>query len=202
MIVSFIGYYLGAIFETPAGFMPVWWIVGYAIFLGLNLLGVELSFKVSLVVTLLALAVLVIFWVSASLSASTARLQHRRRARQGAGRTAGRRRTVHCRSAGTACWRPCPSTVWLFLAIERLPLAAEESHDPKRDMPKACCSGSDLAVSATLITTLNAGIGVTNGTSGARSISGRRSTRCSTGFQGDLRRSRRERAGGDCTWSA
>ncbi len=30
-----------------------------------------------------------------------------------------------------------PFAVWLYLAIEELPLAAEESHDPKGDMPKA-----------------------------------------------------------------
>ena len=34
-------------------------------FVGLNIVGVELSFKVTLVVTLLALACLVVFWVSA-----------------------------------------------------------------------------------------------------------------------------------------
>ena len=37
----------------------------YAVFLALNIVGVELSFKVTLVVTLAALAVLIIFWVSA-----------------------------------------------------------------------------------------------------------------------------------------
>jgi ethanolamine permease len=31
--------------------------------------------------------------------------------------------------------------VWLFLAIEQLPLAAEESADPKRDMPKGIMRG-------------------------------------------------------------
>ena len=29
-----------------------------------------------------------------------------------------------------------PFAVWLFLAIEQLPLAAEESTDPKKDMPQ------------------------------------------------------------------
>src|SRR5262249_40547027 len=34
-----------------------------------------------------------------------------------------------------------PFAVWLFLAIEQLPLAAEESADPKRDMPKGIMAG-------------------------------------------------------------
>jgi ethanolamine permease len=34
-----------------------------------------------------------------------------------------------------------PFAVWLFLAIEQLPLAAEESVDPQRDMPKGIMRG-------------------------------------------------------------
>ena len=34
-----------------------------------------------------------------------------------------------------------PFAVWLFLAIEQLPLAAEESADPRRDMPKGIMLG-------------------------------------------------------------
>ena len=65
VIVFFIGSYMGAIFETPANFQPIWWVLMYAVFLALNIVGVELSFRVTLVVTLAALAVLVIFWISA-----------------------------------------------------------------------------------------------------------------------------------------
>src|SRR5436190_23123051 len=65
VIVYFIGTYMTAIFETPAAYQPVWWIVSYALFLALNLRGVELSFRVSVVVTLGALAVLAIYWLSA-----------------------------------------------------------------------------------------------------------------------------------------
>ena len=36
-----------------------------------------------------------------------------------------------------------PFAVWLFLAIEQLPLAAEESTDPKRDMPKGIMLGNN-----------------------------------------------------------
>ena len=34
-----------------------------------------------------------------------------------------------------------PFAIWFFLAIEELPLAAEESHDPERDIPRATIWG-------------------------------------------------------------
>jgi ethanolamine permease len=53
-----------------------------------------------------------------------------------------------------------PFAVWLFLAIEQLPLAAEESADPKKDMPRALILGmTTLMVSALLTVFLNSGVG-------------------------------------------
>ena len=53
-----------------------------------------------------------------------------------------------------------PFAVWLFLAIEELPLAAEEAVDPKNDMPKGLIFGMfTLIVSALMIMLLNASIG-------------------------------------------
>ena len=65
VIVFFIGSYLTGLFETSDAFQPIWWICGYILFVGLNIIGVELSFKVTVVVTLAALAVLAIFWALA-----------------------------------------------------------------------------------------------------------------------------------------
>ena len=50
VIVYFIGAYLTAIFDTPAAFQPVWWILGYIVFVTLNARGVELSFTVTAIV--------------------------------------------------------------------------------------------------------------------------------------------------------
>ena len=65
VIVYFIGAYLTAIFDTPAAFQPLFWIAGYIIFVAANARGVELSFMVTAMVTLLAIAVLVTFFISA-----------------------------------------------------------------------------------------------------------------------------------------
>src|SRR5436190_15966730 len=61
-IVVGIGGYLGAIFGTPKSFEPVWWLASYAIFVALNVWGVALSFRLSVILAFSALAVLVVFW--------------------------------------------------------------------------------------------------------------------------------------------
>ena len=65
VIVVGIGGYMGAITGSPASFAPIWWLVAYAMFVGLNIWGVELSFKFSVVITFLALGILVVFYVGA-----------------------------------------------------------------------------------------------------------------------------------------
>ena len=112
--------------------------------------GVELSFRVSVIVTLLALAVLAIFWVSA--------MPHFDFARWALNIGVGPDGKPVELAEGDGAFLPfgwngvlarLPFAVWLFLAIEELPLAAEESADPKRDMPKGIISGMvTLIVSA------------------------------------------------------
>jgi ethanolamine permease len=161
VIVFFIGSYLTAIFETPPEFQPLWWVGAYAVFLLLNLLGVELSFRVSVIVTVGALAVLAVYWVSALPYVDI----NRWALNIGVGPDGGKVELPE----GGGTWLPfgwsgvlatLPFAVWLFLAIEQLPLAAEESTDPKNDMPKGLIYGmATLMVSALLIVFLNSGIG-------------------------------------------
>jgi ethanolamine permease len=167
VITFFVGSYMGGIFETGDAFQPVWWIVFYALFLFFNLLGVELSFRVSVIVTLMALAVLVVFWISAIPEFDFSRYA----LNMG---TDANGALVELPDGGGPLlplgWHgvlaAMPFAVWLFLAIEQLPLAAEESHDPKKDMPKGLLLGIlTLCISATLITVLNPSIPVTDGTS-------------------------------------
>ncbi len=69
-----------------------------------------------------------------------------------------------CRSAATAFWPRCRSRSGCSSRSSSLPLAAEESVDPKRDMPKGIMAGMfTLLVSAFLVLTLNpsvTGVGV------------------------------------------
>jgi ethanolamine permease len=158
VIVFFIGSYLSAIFGTDPAFQPVYWVLAYAVFVALNVVGVELSFKVTVTVTIMALAVLAAFYVSVLFS----------------GQFDFSRWALNIGPDGAelpnggGSWLPLgiggiltslPFAVWLFLAIEQLPLAAEESHDPQRDMPKGIIAGiCTLIVSAFLVLFLNSGI--------------------------------------------
>jgi ethanolamine permease len=158
VIVFFIGSYLSAIFGTDPGFQPVYWVLCYALFVALNVFGVELSFKVTVTVTLLALAVLAAFYVSVLFSGQFDFSRWALNIGSDGGELPN----------GGGAWLPygvsgifasLPFAVWLFLAIEQLPLAAEESHDPQRDMPKGIIAGiCTLIVSAFLVLFLNSGI--------------------------------------------
>ena len=161
VIVFFIGSYLTGIFETPPELQPLWWGVSYLVFVLLNWWGVALSFKVSVVVTLMALAVLAVFFVSAIPHVDFSRWA----LNVGVGPDG---KIVELPNGGgpllpfgwSGVFAAMPFAVWLYLAIEELPLAAEESHDPKRDMPKGLLLGiATLIVSAILVMILNASIG-------------------------------------------
>jgi len=161
VIAFFIGSYLTNIFETPKEFQPLWWIGCYIVFVALNWWGVSLSFKISVIVTVMALAVLAVFWISAIPFADFDRW-----ALNIGVDAAGK--LVELPNGGGAFlpmgWggvlASLPFAVWLFLAIEELPLAAEESVDPKVDMPKGLIFGMfTLMFSALMIMLLNASIG-------------------------------------------
>jgi len=149
VIVVGIGGYMGSITEDLFGFdlpAPIWWLILYAIFVGLNMAGVEASFRFSVFICIAALAILVVFWVGA-----LTKLDFQRYAIDAGGG-----------------WFPdgipgifyaIPFAIWFYLAIEELPLAAEESHDPRRDIPRGTIYGLfTLIVAAFLTLFLSSGI--------------------------------------------
>ncbi len=157
VIVSFLATYLAAVFETPPAWLPAYWIAAYVVFVALNVLGVELSFRVTVVITLASLACLAVFWVSALPVADFSR----HALNIGAGADG---RPVELPQGGGpllpfglhGALAALPFAVWLFLAIEQLPLAAEEAREPSRDIPRGIVAGLlTLFVSAGLIVWLN-----------------------------------------------
>ncbi len=57
-------------------------------------------------------------------------------------------------------FKSLPFAIWFYLAIEEVPLAAEESMDPKRDVPKGTIWGMHTLLIVSLLTLfLNTGIG-------------------------------------------
>lgn len=110
--------------------MWVWWIILYSVFILLNSAGSHISFGFALVVAIMSIAILVVFSVMALFS----------------GKLDWASLTNIAPSAGGNAWFPhgaagilyaIPFAVWFFLGIEELPLAAEEAHDPVKDIPRA-----------------------------------------------------------------
>ena len=132
VICYFIGTYLGAIFgpEVPE---IIWWGGTYAVFVALNMVGVALTFRITLVVTLASLAVLIVF-CGAGLSQIDIGRWALDIAADGSLLPSGHGPFLQMDRSGVLA--SLPFAVWLCLAIEELPLAAEETIDPVRDMPK------------------------------------------------------------------
>jgi ethanolamine permease len=144
VVVYFIGTYMTAITGTPDWFQPGWWIIGYVIFVGLNVRGVALSFKVTVIVTLIAIAILIFFLLSALFSGQFDFAKWAMNIGVGPDGAAAELPDGHgpfLPFGIHGVLAALPFAVWLFLAIEQLPLAAEESVDPKRDMPKGIMLG-------------------------------------------------------------
>jgi ethanolamine permease len=153
VIVVGIGGYMDAITSDLFGFsMPlwIWWGIFYVIFVGLNVMGAEISFKFAITITFIALGILAVFYVAAIPNFSWSNL------------------TNIAPEGGGSRWFPfgwagvfpaLPFAIWFYLAIEELPLASEESFDPKRDMPKGIMLGLlTLMVCAFLTLFLNTGV--------------------------------------------
>jgi ethanolamine permease len=164
VVVFFIGAYLTQIFGTPDWFQPGWWIIGYLVFVGLNARGVELSFTVTVVVTLVALAILVLFFVSAIpfIDFGKYALNVGADPATGAAVELPEGHGPFLPFGGYGVLAALPFAVWLFLAIEQLPLAAEEAVDPKRDMPKGIMLGMFTLIAAGfLVLVINPAIPIT-----------------------------------------
>ncbi|BBK42947.1 amino acid ABC transporter permease [Allostella vacuolata] len=128
----------------------VWWAVLYAVFIGLNVHGVVTLFRLAIGLAVVALLALVGFWVRAvphfDLALALDILP----------------------AAGGSTWLPnglvgiawaVPFAVWFYLSIEAVALAAEETRDPARAIPRGFAWGIATLVAAALPTfILNSGV--------------------------------------------
>jgi ethanolamine permease len=150
-IVVFIGGYMGAIFGTSENLAPLWWFGFYLLFVGLNIWGVEASFRFSVFIAFLALAILLGFCVGA--------IPHFDFDTWALNITPDPGASRFLPKGATGILLALPFAIWFYLGIEELPLAAEEAHDPKRDIPRGMIFGiATLIVTSLLVLLLNSGI--------------------------------------------
>jgi ethanolamine permease len=130
----------------------VWFIVSYIIFVGINIRGIVATMRFTVAINIVALGILAFFFVSVLFSGKLDLSLLTNIAPQ-----AGQSSFLPFGFAGI--FPAIPFAIWFYLAIEELPLAAEESHDPKRDIPRAAVWGlTTLVVTAIGIFILNTAI--------------------------------------------
>jgi ethanolamine permease len=149
-----------------------WWAIFYVVFVYINIIGIEATMRFTVAITLLALAILGFFYVAVLVS----------------GEFDPELLTNIPPDEGGSSFLPhgiggifpaLPFAIWFYLAIEELPLAAEESKAPKRDIPRATLWGmTTLVVTAALTLVLNTGV------DGGASVIGVSATPLFDGFKG------------------
>lgn len=151
VIVVGIGGYMDTLIPgVPAW---IWWLLFYVIFVGINIWGTELTFKVALVITVAAVAVLVVFYVGVLFSGAFSWDRVFNIAPEPGG-------SRFLPKGLFGVFAALPFAIWFYLAIEQLPLAAEESHDVVNDMPKALIWGTvTLLILSVFTLVLNSGVG-------------------------------------------
>jgi ethanolamine permease len=113
--------------------------------------GVETSFRFTVAITALALAILAVFWVGALFHLDLGRWAFDVAPADGHG--------AFLPYGWKGVLAALPFAIWFYLAIEELPLAAEEAHTPQRDLPVGLLAGLlTLVVCAFLTLVLAAGI--------------------------------------------
>ncbi|MDM4762686.1 amino acid permease [Galbitalea sp. SE-J8] len=134
---------------------PLWWAILYALFIALNAAGAAISFRFAIVVSVISIAILVVFGIMALASGAFdwGSLWNI---------------PVDESAVGSSGWLPngilpllfaLPFGMWLFLGIEELPLAAEESHNPAKDIPRAgVWARGTLLVTGLIVVFLNTGV--------------------------------------------
>ena len=129
-----------------------WWAVFYIIFVGINIIGIEATMRFTVLINILALGILAFFFIAVIASGKfDASLLTNIKPDPG--------RSSFLPHGLGGIFPAIPFAIWFYLAIEELPLAAEESHDPKRDVPKATIWGiTTLVITGALIFVLNTGV--------------------------------------------
>ncbi len=130
-IATFIGGYVEIL--TGIGGWIVY-LAFYLIFVGIHLYGVGEALKVMFAITAIAVVALVVFVVGMIPQFEVANLLDIE-----ATNAAGASAFLPFGLVGL--WAALPYGIWFFLAIEGVPLAAEETRDPATDMPKGLIAG-------------------------------------------------------------
>src|ERR671913_2315046 len=131
VVATFIGGYM----DTLIGFGgPFVYLLCYLVFVGIHLYGVGEALKVTFAITAIAVVAIAAFILGMIPQFEVANLFDIQ-----ATNAAGASSFLPFGFVGI--WAAFPFAIWFFLAIEGVPLAAEETRDPSTDMPKGLIAG-------------------------------------------------------------
>jgi ethanolamine permease len=137
--------------------LPFWAAIFYVIFVGINIVGIEATMRFTVTITVLSLAVLAFFILAAIFSGKLDFNLWTNIAKDGAEIPGGGGPSLPFGISGI--FKSLPFAIWFFLAIEEVPLAAEESMDPRRDVPKGSVWGMHtLLIAAVLVLVFNSAL--------------------------------------------
>ncbi|MFC5503318.1 amino acid permease [Lysinimonas soli] len=126
---SYLNFALNAFFGWQ---LPGWLVYAllYAVFVVVNWLGAAVGFRLAIIVSIISIAILAIF-VIVSISSGGFQVSNLLATKPDAGQSA---LFPH---GFLPILAVIPFAMWFFLGIEELPLAAEETHNPQRIIPRA-----------------------------------------------------------------
>ncbi|MFJ6096124.1 ethanolamine permease [Williamsia muralis] len=129
-IATFIGGYVESL--DLFGISDGWWVylAVYVIFIGIHLVGAGEALKAMFVITAIALAGLVIFGIAALGKFDAGLLTDIAPDPDAAGSS------DFMPFGYLGIWSALPFAIWFFLAIEGVPLAAEEAENPEKNVPR------------------------------------------------------------------
>ena len=137
---------------------PFWWAVFYIVFLAINISGVEATFRFTVGITIVAMGILIVFFIAALVSGEFSPDLWFNIADGGGEAPAGDGSFLPFGVSGI--FKALPFAIWFYLAIEEVPLAAEESMDPRRDVPKGTIRGMHTLLLLSIgVLLLNSGVG-------------------------------------------
>lgn len=126
-IAIFIGAYVGELIGLDG---PLVYAAFYVVFIGIHLVGVGEALKIMLVITAVAATALLVFILGMIPHFEFANLTDIAVNESATGAN------PFLPEGYVGIWAAIPFAMWFFLAIEGVPLAAEETKNPARDMPR------------------------------------------------------------------
>jgi ethanolamine permease len=121
VVVTGISSYMNQLLDLSSDYGPLWWAIFYVVFVSLNVVGIEMTFRVQAFTTVVSVIILLVFYVGAATQVS------------------------YTDWVSNVDWK-YPNgwdgavkgysfALWFYLGIEELPLAVEVTINPERNMP-------------------------------------------------------------------